>query len=290
MQRPYRIKFAALIAVFALILGTTLFAKSKQKVLGYTSYGSGPEKVLVLHSWMGTGRSFDAARPYLDTKSFTYVFADVRGYGRSLKIRGAYNSREISADAFRLADELGWKRFHVVAHSMNGMAVQRMALDDWTSGRKRIKSIVAVTPVIASGYPADAKTAEFLQNLIHNRKLTMAGFSGLTGGKLNATWAVLKTNQHLATSRPDAMRGYYDMWLGEDFSDALKKAQPGMAVRVIGGRNDLPGFQEPVLRRGFTGLFPRLDFRFVTDAGHFPMEETPALFAKLVEEHLNANR
>ena len=58
---------------------------------------------------------------------------------------------ERSADAFRLADELGWKRFHVVGHSMNGMAVQRMALDDWTSGQKCIKSIVAVTPVIASG-------------------------------------------------------------------------------------------------------------------------------------------
>jgi pimeloyl-ACP methyl ester carboxylesterase len=83
---------------------------------------------------------------------------------------------EVAGDAFRLADRLGWARFHVVGHSMTGMAVQRMAVDDWTSGAKRLKSVVAITPVTADGYPADNATRKFLWDLIHRRELSEQGF------------------------------------------------------------------------------------------------------------------
>ncbi|NJS36834.1 MAG: alpha/beta fold hydrolase [Brachymonas sp.] len=84
--------------------------------------------------------------PYLDPTAHTYVFADARGYGTSRHLTGAYTADEMASDAFRLVDELGWTRFHVVGHSMTGLVAQRMAVDDWNSGIRRIKTVVAVTP------------------------------------------------------------------------------------------------------------------------------------------------
>jgi pimeloyl-ACP methyl ester carboxylesterase len=93
------------------------------------------------------------------------VFADVRGYGKSRHLGGSYSVEEVTADAFRLAGQLGWGRFHVVGHSMTGIVVQRMAVDDWTSDAKRLKSVVAITPVSADGDPGFQEAGQSRQCL-----------------------------------------------------------------------------------------------------------------------------
>lgn len=39
--------------------------------LGHKLLGSGPEKVLVMHNWMATHRSFEPVWPMLDGNRFT---------------------------------------------------------------------------------------------------------------------------------------------------------------------------------------------------------------------------
>jgi pimeloyl-ACP methyl ester carboxylesterase len=259
-------------------------------MLAHDRYGSGTENVLVLHSWMGDARSFDAMKPYLDTGSFTYVFADLRGYGRSKDIPGEYTVEEVSGDAMRLADQLGWSRFHVIGHSMSGMVVQRMITDDWKRDKRRIKSAVAITPVTADGYPADEQTRQFLWNLIHREELTEQGISAMTGQRLLPRWAVTMARNNLNTSNAEAMRAYYRMWLETDFSGEVAAARPATPMRVIGGRQDLPGFSETKYRETFSAWYPNVDFQFITDAGHFPMYETPVYLSTLVESFLNTHR
>ncbi|WP_044560372.1 alpha/beta fold hydrolase, partial [Azospirillum sp. B4] len=58
-------------------------------ILGVTLHGTGPEPVLVLHDWLGDASTYAPMRPYLDGKRYTYAFADLRGYGRSVHLRGA---------------------------------------------------------------------------------------------------------------------------------------------------------------------------------------------------------
>lgn len=116
-------------------------------MIGHATHGRGAEGVIVLHGWFGDHTVYAPMFPYLDTDTFTYAFMDCRGYGTSREIPGRHTMAEISADAIALAEHLGWQRFHVVGHSMGGMAVQRLALD----ARDRVKSGVAVTPVPASG-------------------------------------------------------------------------------------------------------------------------------------------
>ncbi len=265
-------------------------SRAQEPVLAYRTLGNGSENVLVLHHWMGNAGAFEPAMPYLDGEANTYVFADLRGYGASRGIPGRYDAREIAADAFRLADELGWDRFHLVGHSMSGMAVQRMMLDDWTSGARRLKSVSAVTPVIAEGYPADEDTRTFLWNLIHDPELSAQGVGLLTGGKLPGVFTRRAALENIRTSAPAAMRGYYAMWLDQGFADEVRAAKVGTPVQVIGGRRDLPGFQEDVLRGSFEALYTDLRFAFIENSGHFPMEETPALFASLIEAHIAEHR
>jgi pimeloyl-ACP methyl ester carboxylesterase len=173
---------------------------------------------------------------------------------------------------------------------MTGMVVQRMALDDWTSKTMRLKSVIALTPVAADGYPADSATKQFLWDLIGDRDLSEQGFSLLTGRRLSSAWTRAKTNRHLQTSAPAALEGYYRMWLQTDFSEEVRKANIKTPFLVIGGRQDLPGFQEPHLRKTFGEWYAYVDFAFVTDAGHYPMHETPVYLATLIERFLDVHR
>lgn len=97
-------------------------------VLGHELVGSGPEGVIVFNDWLADCTSWRPMHLYLDKNAFTYAFVDLRGYGRSKHIPGEHNAKEAAADAFAVADSLGWQRFHIVGFSMTGMVVERMVL------------------------------------------------------------------------------------------------------------------------------------------------------------------
>lgn len=279
--------YAATIALIASAPGQAIsqtIPTGDRVILGHQVHGAGPERVIVLHDWMGDSSNYDAARPWLDGDRHTYAFADVRGYGRSSQFSGAFSSEEIAADILALADHLNWPRFHLVGHSMNGMAGFRLLMRDWQSTR-RIKSYVAVTPVTPRGYPASGDDRMFLASAIDDDAVAQMAFAALTGNRLSASWGRAKTLRNRATSQPETLRGYYDMWLGEDFSAAFEAARIGAPVLVIGGRNDLPGFQENQYQATLATWLSNVRFEYVADAGHYPMQETPILFASLIETH-----
>ena len=108
----------------------------------YALHGSGPQRVLVMHDWNGDHTNYDPILPYLNCTEFSYAFVDLRGYGASRDVPGRYTVGEIASDCMAVADELGWRRFHIVGHSMTGMAAQRIAAD----APSRVKSAIAVCP------------------------------------------------------------------------------------------------------------------------------------------------
>ena len=84
------------------------------KFIAHKQIGSGKEKVLVMHNWMGDSTSYDSMLPYLDTDEYTYVFVDLRGYGCSKEMRGTYSVEEASTDAIKLIDSFAWNKFHLI--------------------------------------------------------------------------------------------------------------------------------------------------------------------------------
>ncbi len=258
-------------------------------ILGHSMYGNGRECVLVLHDWMGDSGDYEGLIPYLNLETYSYVFADLRGYGKSRLLVGDFTLDEIKADLWRLLEHLGWHQYHVIGHSMTGMVVQAMALDDASSDARRIKSIVAITPVSANGYPADEATKEYFSNLIHNRSEIELSFALFTGQRLSTNWQKLKADRHLQTSKEVALKNYLKMWLETDFSGAVKKAGIGLPILVIGGKKDFSGFQGDFLKSSFGALYEKVVFSFIEDAGHYPMQETPVLLVSLIEEFFERN-
>jgi pimeloyl-ACP methyl ester carboxylesterase len=162
--------------------------------IGFTKFGSGPECVLVTHDWNGDHRIYAPILPYLDKNSFTYIFVDLRGYGKSKKITGEYTINEIASDCFAVADRLRWREFHIVGHSMTGMATQRMAAD----APARIESAIAVCPMSAAGSQLDDETFGFFASTTENDDAFRQLIQYVTGGRLSVRWAeaMLRHNRH----------------------------------------------------------------------------------------------
>ncbi|MBM2771462.1 alpha/beta fold hydrolase [Burkholderia anthina] len=246
--------------------------------LGYLQHGTGPECVLVLHDWLGDHTNYAALLPYLDETAFTYVFADLRGYGRSIHLSGTCTIDEIAADCVALADRLGWQRFHVVGHSMTGMATQRIAAD----APSRIKSAIAVCPVSAAGNRlSDDARACFASTAVDDDALRrLVRF--VTGG-LSARWAELKLRQNRERVAPACRLAYLDMLTGTDFVDDIRGLDTRYLVSV--GDKD-PGLDEAAMHATFLAWHPNARLLTIPNCGHYPMQECPPYFATIVEDFL----
>jgi haloacetate dehalogenase len=94
--------------------------------------GAGPP-LLLLHGFPQNKAMWARVAPQL-AQHFTFVCADLRGYGDSMKPqclpdRSNYAFRALAADQLGLMRELGFERFHVVGHDRGGRTGHRMALD-----------------------------------------------------------------------------------------------------------------------------------------------------------------
>ena len=284
MHEPQLFSVAILSAALA-ATGAGAAAQDTQ-TLGHAVYGDGAAKVIVLHDWLGSSITWEPVTPYLDTDRFTFVFVDVRGYGASIDMTGEYTTEEIAGDIFALADALEFADFHLIGHSMTGMAGFNAIS---TGDGERIQSYVAVAPTPPSGFPADQETREFFAAIPHAPEVTRSAFDGLTGGRYESTeWARLKTERNIDTSSQAAMRGYGAM-IYEDLSQRLLDAAPETPVLVIAGPHDLPPMRPEALEAGIVPLVPNARVVSIDGAGHYPMNETPPRLAQLIQEHLAAH-
>jgi 3-oxoadipate enol-lactonase len=249
--------------------------------LGHLRHGDGPVRVLVLHDWLGDHTNYDAMRPYLDGDAFTYVFADLRGYGRSSHLTGAYTLDEVTADCLALADRLGWDGFHVIGHSMTGMVTQRLA----ASARERILSAVAVCPVSAAGQGLDAAARAFFEQVATDDD-ALRRLLRHVGGGLSRGWIEARLRQRRAAVSPVCRPGYLAMLNGPAFVDAVRGLDTRYLV-VVGDRD--PGLDAAAMRRTFLAWHPNARLAVVPNCGHYPMQECPPYFVALIEAFLRGD-
>jgi len=281
-----RIRFFPMVALFTPLLGMLMACAGTSQstdILAHDMSGTGDEKVIILHDWLGDRHNYDDARAYLDTDNFTYAFVDLRGYGGSIGMEGNFTASEAAADTLRLADHLGWQRFHIIGHSMTGMVVQRVTAD----APARVISVVAVTPVAANGMQTDPKTRAFLEGIARNTEVTQQGIQVLTGKRLSKTWASFKAARAMSSSTEAARLGYLDMFDKEDFHKDVEGLD--VPVTVILGENDLPFFQPDYIKSTFGKWYSNLKIVMSENAGHYVMQETPVFFATVVDAHLKEN-
>lgn len=252
--------------------------QSEKDTLGHSVHGSGPEPVIVLHEWMGDHSNYDLMLPFLPEDRYRWTFADLRGYGLSKPLAGDYSLRESASDVLRLADACGYRRFHLVGHSMSGMISQYVA----KLGGERLKSVVLVSPVPASGFRADAETMRKLAAIVDDDDAARAAILARGGDRYGRGWIEAKLAMTRRASIRDAMLGYLKMFTGTDVAAEIRGVTT--PITAVCGAFDLPLYREESIRKLLTPLFPNLDVAVSHEAGHYAMLETPPLLAGQFEK------
>ena len=245
----------------------------------YITIGEGPHHVLALHGWFGSARGWGPLVDCLNRNAFTYAFMDYRGYGGSKATLGRYTMEEIAADALALADSLHWSTFSLVGHSMGGMAIQRVLAD----APLRVRKLVAITPVPASGVPFDEHTWAFFSGAAKNPEARKAIINNTTGQRLSDYWLTGMVRHSLENSTQEAFAAYLLAWAKTDFSQHIK-GNP-VPIKVIVGEND-PALNAEFMQATYMRWYPNAAFETIANAGHYPMNETPVVLATSIESFL----
>ena len=259
---------------------TGLFCHDEPMTLGHLLLGSGARTAIVLHEWLGDASNYEPLHPYLDLAARRYCFADLRGYGRSLDLAGEYSLAEACADVLALADRLGLARFDLVGHSMSGLVAQRLAL----VAPARVRAVVAITPVFAAGFPADAASLRRMTAVATEDAAARAAIADRTGGRYGPAWLDFKLRKSRERSTEAARLGYLRMFTQTDFA-AEAQGNP-LRLLVISGQHDLPLYREDAARRSFGACYPHCEFALAEGAGHYPMLETPIFVAAQIDAFL----
>jgi len=235
-----------------------------------------------LHDWFCDHSTWDAALPYLTPALFTYVFADLRGYGASREMEGAYTLEEASGDAIALADKLGWSHFSLIGHSMSGLIVQRIA----QRVADRIKRIVAITPVPPAGVGLDQPAVDLFRRIAFaDDEERFSAVGGMWGARLSETWIRYKLRRWRETASPTAAANYVELWGRGDVSQGACGLKTPMLI--VAGAKDAPPFQAGALEASMLPYYPNARLISLEESGHYPMQEQPPLLATVIERFLS---
>ena len=250
-------------------------------MIGHDKVGSGARGIIVLNDWMCDTSTWDGARPYLDGERYTWTFADLRGYGRSRDLGGAFTVAEAAADVVSLADALGLRHFAIVGHSMSSLVALHLAQNH----PERIRRAVVLTPPPPTGFGVDAATLEALQGTAGGddarriRTLKM-----MWGDRLSEQWIQFKAARWRACSEPEAVAAYAVMFARDGLPDPTAKiAAPVLAVT---GEQDAEIMRREAVTRLLAPLCDQLVVTPLADCGHYPMQEAPPLLVAIVERFL----
>lgn len=252
--------------------------------LGHHIHGHGPEKVMLCHGWFGGGEAtFGALLPYLDARACTYALVDYRGYADSKAQAGRFTMQEAADDMRALADQLGWERFHLVGHSMGGKVAQRVAVD----ATARVKSVNALTPVPASRLDFDPDTMALFEGAVSDEGKRIGIVSFTTGNRLTPVWAEAMIARLAQESTREAFGGYLRSWTGDDFAAQAKGLD--VPIKAMVGCFD-PSITRAVVEAAFGGLYPRVEYETLDNAGHYPMHEVPVYLATAIDAFIARHR
>lgn len=242
--------------------------------------GTGPRKVIALNGWFGHAGGWGPFVHSIDPHAFSVAFMDQRGYGQRKGQPGPYSIENIAMDAIALADQLGWQRFSLMGHSMGGSAIQyALAL-----APERVQSLVAITPVPATGVPFDEAGWAFFSAAAKDPGTRRAIIDLTTGNRLTGAWLDQMVASSLANSDEQAFADYLTAWAKTDF--ASRVAGKTLPVLVVAGQND-PALGEATCRATWLAHYPQAQLEVMANAGHYPMDETPVALATVVEKFLN---
>jgi pimeloyl-ACP methyl ester carboxylesterase len=247
--------------------------------IAFQTQGEGPQTVLFLHGWGGSGTGFfwREMLSHLDLTGLRVALVDLRGHGQSDAVGGGFTSEQFAQDMFSVADALEADSIVTVAYSMSGRWGQLMGCTQ----PNRVRGQILIAPVPAADIPFPDEVKE--QWLQVARDNDMATFD---------PWVHQFTKQRLS---PAAVQGYFETLISTpeaslgatldmcrqqgQFMDRLSATRA--PTLVIGGEAD-PMLSPTTLRQAVVGPLPRARLA-ILDCGHEIPLEKPQETAGLIE-------
>lgn len=252
-------------------------------MLGFEKYGCGDHGVIVLNDWMGdVSSNWDSARRYLDREQFTWLFADLRGYGRSRGQSGMFTVKEAATDVLEVARSLGWRRFSIVGHSMSSLVAWHLAQHH----AEAIERVAVLSPPPPQGFRADEATIAALRGVAYGddaERLSMLQF--MWGDRLSQTWKTFKAEIWRASSDPDAVAQYVFMFARDGLPESEVRIKAPLLA--ITGEQDAESMRKNAVTIALQSISPDALVVPLLNSGHYPMQESPPLVATLLERFLS---
>ena len=250
-------------------------------MIGFETVGSGERGVVILNDWLCDTSTWDGARVYLDGSQFTWVFADLRGYGRSRDRRGQFTVEEAAADVSEVIDALGWGRFAIVGHSMSSLVALHLGqrLPD------RVARAVVLTPPPPTSFGVDDATLDAMLAVARGDDATrVSALRAMWGDRLSESWIRFKVDRWRACADAEAVAGYVRMFARDGLPDS--RAAITVPVLAVTGEKDGEHMRHANVRAALAPLCERLVVTAIADSGHYPTQETPPLLIAILERFL----
>jgi len=254
--------------------------------------GAGGRPLMLLHGFCGAKEDFTDWLDRLAAEGWHAVAYDQRGHGHSSHPAGeaAFSLSILADDLLAVADELNWRRFVLVGHSMGGMVAQLAAL----GAPERLAGLVLMDTGHGAIGGFDPSLVELGRQIVREGGMTalVAAQRAMGPGPLDSP-----AHRRLCGERA----GYQEfcdsktlvvspqMWLamtGELFGqpDRLAAlAELSMPVLVVAGAQD-QGFAGP--SREMAATIPGARLAMIPGAGHSPQFEAPAQWWEAVATFL----
>lgn len=248
----------------------------------YEIIGTGNEKVILLHGWWSDRSCYDGLRPYMDLDHFSYLLMDYRGYGDAMDQPAEHTIEEIARDAIAGADEIEWQKFHVMGHSMGGMAAQMINV----LAPDRVNSVVAITPVPACGSPLDDAGKDLFHNAAKQDGNRTGILNFLTSEQYSDSWYNYILRRSRETTTEEAFHNYMIAWTETNFADKM----PGLetpCLAIIGKQDQ--AITEDAMNATLMQWYKNCCVEVIGSSGHFPMHETPVHLVTISENFMKNN-
>lgn len=246
--------------------------------IAFETRGEGPQTLLFLHGWGGSGTGFfwNDLLSHLDLTGLRVILADLRGHGRSDNAEGGFTSEQFAEDMFAVVDAVGATSVVVVAYSMSGRWAQWMACTQ----PARVCGQILIAPAPAADIPFPDELKEQWLQVARDKR--MATFD---------PWVHQFTKERLS---PETLAGHFESLTSTSetglgatldmcrqqgqFIERLSAIQA--PTLVIGGNAD-PMLPPNILRSAVVGPIPNA--RLVAlECGHEIPLEQPQMTAALI--------
>jgi 3-oxoadipate enol-lactonase len=250
-------------------------------MIGYEVLGSGPQAVIVMNDWRSDTSSWDQARTYLDLERYRWVFADLRGYGRSKDLAGAFTADEAAADMLALADHLDLARFAIVGHSMSSMVVAALL----RMQQQRIDRAVVITPPPPGGMALPQDIIDMVCGMaLGDDAARFKGMEWNNAPGLSSQWMQFKVRRWRETADSKAVAAYVHMYAGSH----PVPARITVPLLAITGELDSEPLRSEPTRAAWAPLCDQFEVVGLAQSAHYPMQEMPPLFTSVLQRFLGA--